>query len=52
LNIEKALQQMENKPIKVTFEEPWEMTYIENAGNWIKMVERSLKPSDPIYGKE
>ena len=43
---------MATKPIKITFEEPWEMTYTENADNWIKMVESSLKSSDPIYGKE
>lgn len=43
---------MATKPITITFEEPWEMTYIESADNWIKMVESSLEPSDPVYGKE
>ena len=43
---------MATKPIKITFEEPWEMTYTENVDDWIKMVENSLKPSDPLHGKE
>ena len=43
---------MTTKPINIEFKYPWTMTWIESVGDLIEMVKSSLKPSDPLFGKE
>lgn len=43
---------MVSEPIKIEFKDPWRMIPLENAGEWIDQVRNSLKPSDPLYGKD
>ena len=38
--------------MNLEFKDPWEMMWLENAGDWIDLVKKSLDPSDPLYGKK
>ena len=44
--------QIMNKPITIEYKYPWNMMPLEHSGGWIKMLNDSLKSSDPLFGKE
>ena len=43
---------MNEDTVTIEFKYPWTMMPIENAGDWINAVSKSLKNSDPLYGKK
>ncbi|MCF7978452.1 MAG: hypothetical protein K9L82_10615 [Chromatiaceae bacterium] len=43
---------MSEENITIRFKYPWAMISVENSGYWIDAVKRSIKETDPIYGKD